>query len=106
MAGKIVGKGGKIGIKRFKINKKTGEDLFLEITKPAIRRLARRGGVKRLSQDIYAETRDRLKNFLEDVIRDTIVYTEHGKRKTVTTMDVVYGLKRNNIQLYGSNQVY
>ena len=35
------------------------------ITKPAIRRLARRGGVKRISGLIYEETRGVLKIFLE-----------------------------------------
>jgi histone H4 len=92
------------------------------ITKPAIRRLARRGGVKRISGLIYEETRSVLKIFLEsgsssplllscialgiyadaasllvplkDVIRDSVTYTEHAKRKTVTSLDVVYALKR------------
>nr|XP_043903097.1 uncharacterized protein LOC122782698 [Solea senegalensis] len=64
------------------------------ITKPAIRRLARRGGVKRISGLIYEETRGVLKVFLENVIRDAVTYTEHAKRKTVTAMDVVYALKR------------
>ncbi|XP_038624363.1 uncharacterized protein LOC119946955 [Tachyglossus aculeatus] len=31
--------------------------------------------------------------FLENVIRDTVTYTEHAKRKTVTVIDVVYALK-------------
>ena len=39
------------------------------ITKPAIRRLARRGGVKRISGLIYEETRAVLKVFLENVRR-------------------------------------
>ena len=39
--------------------------LVLGITKPAIRRLARRGGVKRISGLIYEETRGVLKIFLE-----------------------------------------
>ncbi|KAJ3607183.1 hypothetical protein NHX12_026696, partial [Muraenolepis orangiensis] len=60
------------------------------ITKPAVRRLARRSGVKRISGLIYEETRGVLKVFLEDVIRDAVTYTEHGKRKTVTAMDVVF----------------
>ncbi|KAK2138242.1 hypothetical protein NP493_3093g00021 [Ridgeia piscesae] len=64
------------------------------ITKPAIRRLARRGGVKRISGLIYEETRGVLKVFLENVIRDAVTYTEHAKRKTVTAMDVVYALKQ------------
>jgi len=54
-------------------------------------RLARRGGVKRISGLIYEETRGVLKIFLENVIRDSVTYTEHSKRKTVTALDVVYG---------------
>lgn len=71
------------------------------ITKPAIRRLARRGGVKRISGRIYEETRTVLKQFLENVIRDAVAYTEYSRRKTVTTMDVVYALKRQGRSLYG-----
>ncbi|CAL8316556.1 unnamed protein product [Arctogadus glacialis] len=73
------------------------------ITKPAIRRLARRGGVKRISGLIYEETRGVLKVFLQNVIRhrDAVTYTEHAKRKTVTAMDVVYALKRQGRTLYG-----
>ena len=62
------------------------------ITKPAIRRLARRGGVKRISGLIYEETRGVLKIFLENVIRDSVTYTEHAKRKTVTALDVRWSL--------------
>ena len=71
------------------------------ITKPAIRRLTRRGGVKRISGLIYEETRSVLKVFLENMIRDAVTYTEHAKRKTVTAMDVVYALKRQGRTLYG-----
>ena len=71
------------------------------ITKPAIRRLARRGGVKRISQEIYDSTRFILKVFLENVVRDSVVYTESAQRKTVTALDVVYALKRQGKTLYG-----
>ena len=71
------------------------------ITKPAIRRLARRGGVKRISGLIYEETRDVLKVFLHNVIRDASTYTEHRRRMTVSAMDVVYALKRQGRTLYG-----
>ena len=77
------------------------KDTIEGITKPAIRRLARRGGVKRISGLIYDETRGCLKNFLTTTIRDAVTYTEHAKRKTVTTMDVVYALKRSGRTLYG-----
>uniref|UniRef100_A0A3Q7ISF9 Histone H4 n=1 Tax=Solanum lycopersicum TaxID=4081 RepID=A0A3Q7ISF9_SOLLC len=69
--GKGLGKGGA------KRHKKVLRDNIQGITKPAIHRLARRGGVK-------------LKIFLENVIRDSVTYTQHSRRKTVTTMDV-YG---------------
>ncbi|RYG46763.1 hypothetical protein EON67_09190 [archaeon] len=71
------------------------------LQKPAIRRLARRGGVKRISGLIYDETRGVLKVFLENVIRDAVTYTEHARRKTVTALDVVYALKRQGRTLYG-----
>jgi histone H3/H4 len=71
------------------------------ITKPAIRRLARQGGVKRISDSIYKETQSCLKVWLQMIIRDTIFYTEHAHRMTVTAMDVVYGLKRHGYTLYG-----
>ena len=93
------GKGGKShGAKRVR---RTTKEVILGITKPAIRRLARRGGVKRISAMIYEETRNVLKTFLENVVRDAVVYTEHARRKTVTAMDVVYALKRQGRSLYG-----
>ncbi|SGY18176.1 BQ5605_C015g08000 [Microbotryum silenes-dioicae] len=93
--GKGLGKGGA------KRHRKILRDNIQGITKPAIRRLARRGGVKRISGLIYEETRGVLKIFLENVIRDSVTYTEHAKRKTVTSLDVVYALKRSGRTLYG-----
>ena len=93
--------GGKSGAKRIEFGRKTLRESILGITKPAIRRLARRGGVKRISSYIYEETRAVLRSFLENVVRDSVVYTEHAKRKTVTALDVVYALKRQGRTLYG-----
>ena len=96
------GKGGKgLGKGGAKRHRKVMRDNILGITKPAIRRLARRGGVKRISGLIYDETRSVLKTFLDGVVRDAVTYTEHAKRKTVTAMDVVYALKRQGRTLYG-----
>ena len=52
-------------------------------TKPAIRRLARCSGVKRLSGLIYEETRGVLKVFLENMIReiDAVTYTDTPKER-------------------------
>ena len=90
---------GKAGAKRHQT--KQIKETILGITKPAIRRLARRGGVKRISSLVYDETRVVLRSFLENVIRDSVTYTEHAKRKTVTALDVVYSLKRQGRTLYG-----
>lgn len=70
------GKGGKgLGKGGAKRHRKVLRDNIQGITKPAIRRLARRGGVKRISGLIYEETRGVLKVFLENVIRDAVTYT-------------------------------
>jgi histone H4 len=76
-------------------------DNIHDITKPAIRRLARRGGVKCISGRTYEKSRIVLKVFLENVIRDAVICTEHARRKTVTTMHVVYALKRQGRTMYG-----
>lgn len=96
------GKGGKgLGKGGAKRRRKILRDNILGITKPDIRRLARRGGVKRMSDLVYGETRKALWAFLEKVIQDSVAYTEHSGRKTVTSKDVVYALKRHGHKLYG-----
>ena len=75
--------------------KRTSKEIILGITKPAIRRLAKRVGIKRMSHQIYEET------ILENVVRDDVVYADNARRKTVIAMDVVYALERQGISLYG-----
>lgn len=99
------GKGGKIGKSisksamrhrhALKDNFKTG------LTNPAVRRIARRGGVKRISTGTYEELRGVLKIWLTNVIRDALAYVDHRHQKTITAMDIVYALKRQGITLYG-----
>ncbi|KAK5901757.1 hypothetical protein CesoFtcFv8_007085 [Champsocephalus esox] len=95
------GRGKELGKGKRTFHRQVHRDHIQGITKPAIRRLARRGGVKRISGLIYEMTREVLKVFLENVIRDAIIYTEHAKRKTMTAFDVVYALKRQGRTLYG-----
>ena len=73
------GKGGKgLGKGGAKRHKKVLRDNIQGITKPAIRCLASRDGVKRISGLIYEETRGVLKVFSENVIRDAVAYTKYG----------------------------
>jgi len=92
------GKSAKGATKRMK---KVLKDNVKSITKGSIRRLARRGGVKRISGLLYEEVRGVVKSFVEGVVRDATSYTEHAKRKTVTAVDVVLALKKRGKMLYG-----
>ncbi|KAI7139715.1 hypothetical protein KC324_g16309, partial [Hortaea werneckii] len=81
------GKGGKgLGIARGKTAKrhrKVLRDNIQGITRPDIRRLARRGGVKRVSAHIYDDVRQVLRAHLEQVLRDVCAVVETCGRKTV-----------------------
>jgi histone H3/H4 len=71
----------------FIFQRKILRDNIQGITKPAIRRLARRGGVKRISGLIYEETRGVLKTFLENVrapFQSFYPVTNHHFRSFVT----------------------
>ena len=77
--GKALGKGGA------KRHPKVLRDNIQSITKPAICRLARRGGVKRISGLIYEETRGVLKVFL-----DNVVYALKRQGRTLLVSAVKY----------------
>lgn len=84
--------------RHLKQSKKSGMKL---ISNPPIRRLARRGGVKRISGSTYDEMRTSAEIFLSNTIKDAVSYTEYCHRRTVTSEDVVQSLKRTGKKLYG-----
>ncbi|KAI9649724.1 hypothetical protein NHQ30_002305 [Ciborinia camelliae] len=88
--GKGMGKGarGIGGAPRLRRHRKVLKDNINGITKGDIRRLARRGGVKRISAMIYHDVREAIKARLCEVLRDCTTIVEHSKRKTVTVNDV------------------
>ncbi|KAL2754354.1 hypothetical protein ACRALDRAFT_1042000 [Sodiomyces alcalophilus JCM 7366] len=94
---------GKTGGKAFgaKRHRKIMKDTIRGITKPAIRRLARRGGVKRISGGIYDEVRTCLEQRLRQILHDCVAYTEYRNAKTVTVTDVIFSLKRIGQPIYG-----
>ncbi|KAI1142431.1 histone-fold-containing protein [Hypoxylon sp. FL0543] len=96
------GLGGKGGIKR---HRKILRDNVLGITKPDIRRLARRGGVKRISAQIYPEARGALRARLEEILRLCVLYAESRQRQTVTIGDVLHALRRIGRPIYGFDDV-
>lgn len=86
------------GVKKTRAQAK---DPLLGVTKPAIRRLARRGGVKRISGLMYQESRGVLKKFLYKTVHDAIAYAEHSRRQTVRSADVLHALTRAGRGMYG-----
>ena len=60
------------------VRRKVLRDSIQGVTNPAIRRLCRRGGVKRISALVYEETRGVLKVFLENIILDATILTVHA----------------------------
>ena len=71
------------------------------ISDGAIKRLARRGGIKRVAGNIYGEVRNIYRTFIDKLAEDAFSYAEIAKRKTVYPLDVVYALKRQGRNIYG-----
>ena len=93
---------GQQGAKRTKnVAQKTKDQLRDGVTKGDIRRIARRGGVKRISTGVFPCTRDVLMDWLGNIVRDALIFMEHAKRNTVFASDVVYALKRQGQNIYG-----
>ena len=88
---------GKGGAKR---HRKVLRDNIQGITKPALRRLARRAGVKRISGLCYEDLRGVLKVFLENQLRTIVAVAEYGRVKTIGMKQVLTGSKLNGIQLF------
>lgn len=87
-----------------KRHKKTFRDQIKGITKPALRRLARRAGVKRISGGVYDDARNLVRVFVESVVYYALLYRETAGRKTISLRDVVSALKRRGNTLVGAEQ--
>lgn len=100
--GKGLGKGkfvGGKGPKRYRLGPILQDGK--QIRKPTLRRLARRGGIKRISADYYDEIRGILVAKLTNVLTYALVYCKSAKRSTLFPSDVLFALKRINEPLYG-----
>ena len=68
---------------------------------PGLIRLARRGGVKRLSKPVREEMNEMMNEFLEKIVGDAGIYRDSGKRKTLSLKDVEASLTLNNVKTAG-----
>ena len=73
------------------------------VSEPAVRRLARRGGVKRISKEIYQETQNVAKEFLTKVLEKSCIYKDDRNPNAVTLEpgDVVRALRNMGMPIYG-----
>ncbi len=83
-------------------HRKPTRDALQSITKPAIVRLARRGGVKRLSGNVYPRARELLQKFAVQVLTDAVTFTEYARRRTITGDDVLKALRNQGRTLYST----
>ena len=82
--GKGKGKGkGKEGMKCLQTVLK---DAIHDILRVALCRMAHHGGVRRISGNIYEKVRGIFKAFLEEVIKDVVIFCQYSEHKTVTTI--------------------
>lgn len=81
---------------------KPRNDRIEGISSQGIRRMANRGGVKRMSGIVYEKTRQTMQKYLTNILRDTLEMTRYARRKTVFAGDVHRALRRNNRVLYGT----
>jgi len=71
------------------------------ITRGDLRRIARRGGVKRVAVSSYAELRIALDDFLQPLLLHAIAFSEHAGQRTLTAASVVHALRLDGSRLYG-----
>ncbi|CAD8145345.1 unnamed protein product [Paramecium pentaurelia] len=59
-----------------------------------IRRLARRGGVKRISSDVYELSKLYMKLYISNILRDSMIYANYSGRATILADDICRAAKR------------
>ena len=83
----------KVAAKRFKRFK--SKPAINGITKGDMLRLAKKGGVGRLSVLVYQETKDSILQFLKQIVRSSLIYMHACKRSTCRPMDVFMAMKHH-----------
>ena len=74
-------------------------DYVQGITKPAIKKLNYRAGVRQVSGLVYEEIRGVLKVWLEDILRNSVTVAEHDRKKTVDIKHVAAAFQAKGISL-------
>lgn len=67
---------------------------------PSFRRIARRGGVRRMSSYVIGDARSALRGFLDRTLNRAAAYMESAKRKTITLRDIITSLRSFGTNIY------
>ncbi len=84
-------------------HRKILRDNMQGLTKPVFQRLSHQAGVKSLSALMYEVLRGVTKIHLEMVLKASITYMEHDRRKTLSLNDVLYGIEETGSKVAFSN---
>ncbi len=76
-----------------------------KISKPSINRLARRAGVKSISEDCYDTIRNLIGMELTNIIKNVILMNSHNQTKTIMVKDVYDALHLMNYNVTQSNDL-
>ena len=87
------GQGGRTSVRHRMKRKKQGME---NLTVNAIKRLARRGGVTRMSKLIVEPVRESMQLFLLMLAKYSIIYMQQEKKKTIRLPHVLQALKKMN----------
>jgi len=68
---------------------------------PAIKRMARRGGAKRISKNVLEESNLEIRKLLTAVVENVMVYMVDAKRKTILPEDVMDAAQRHYKSVIG-----
>lgn len=88
--GKGIGKG---AVKRATPKRTRKSSSTRTITRPALKRLAVKGGVTRMSKDAYEPLHRLVLDVLDDTIRVASQFMSHAKRNTLTKEDVMQAVR-------------
>tara|TARA_B110000008_G_scaffold279932_1_gene329738 strand:- start:101 stop:484 length:384 start_codon:yes stop_codon:yes gene_type:complete len=95
-----IGKGKLLGKFAKRHGRKSTKPAIETVTRPVMRRFARRGGCKMVRSCVYDQTREVIHKKLTEVITDAMEYVKHGRRKRVKSIDVLAALNRRGHKLY------
>jgi histone H4 len=75
------------------------------ITRPAITRLSRRGGVKSVSDDCFPVIRNLIGTELDNIVRTALMVNSEHQTKTLMPDDVYQALKMNGYNVAQSTDL-